>query len=193
MSWKVTSAPGSEPLTISNAKTYLKVDTPADDTLITTMIAAARHHVEDYLGQALITQTIEEVYDGFPIATSGNPDAAMFLTVHPVQSVTSIQYVDTDGNTQTLNSSKYIVDTHRKITRIAPAYGETWPTTRAQINAVTVTYDAGYGDAASDVPESVLQAMYLLVADMYHNRTDSVRRLPTASKFLLDRLRYDWI
>ena len=55
MAWKVTTAPVNEPWTLSDVKNYLKVDTSADDTLITTLISAARQAAESYLNMALIT------------------------------------------------------------------------------------------------------------------------------------------
>lgn len=186
MGYKVTSAPAAEPLTASEMKAYLKVDTDTDDTLITSLIKGARQYVEAYMGVALITQTIEEKWDAIPPSINGAP-ASLLLTVYPVQSVTSVAYVDSDGDAQTWASSNYIVDTHRDAARILAAYGVSWPSLRAQANALTVTYVAGYGDAATAVPAHILQAMRLIIADMYDNRTDSVRQLPTAAERLLDR------
>jgi len=56
---------------------------------------------------------------------------------------------------------------------------------------MTVTYVAGYGDAATDVPASIRQAVRLVLSDMYHNRSDYVKERYTASQSLLDRLNYN--
>ena len=63
MAWRVTTQPSLEVWTLSEVKNYLKVDTSADDTLITTLLQSAREVAERYLNQALITQTITEKLD----------------------------------------------------------------------------------------------------------------------------------
>ena len=93
--WKVSTAPSSEPITLAEAKLYLRVDTTADDALITALITAARETVERYTSRALVTQTITQVLDCFP-------GFGFRLAVHPVQSITSITYKDSNGSDQTL-------------------------------------------------------------------------------------------
>ena len=66
-----------------------------------------------------------------------------------------------------------------------------FPDILAEINSLTVTYVAGYGDASSDVPASIRQAVRLVLSDMYHNRSDFVKEKYSASQSLLDRLNYN--
>lgn len=183
--YKVTSAPASEPIELTEAKNFLKVSASADDDLITALIVAARQEYERYTNQALVTQTIEEKFDQFPVIDAYNPDGIFKLTVSPVSSVSSIQYKNTSGNNTTLSSSNYIVDTHTKPCRIAPAYSVTFPDTYDEINAVTITYVAGFGNAAA-VPQRIKRVLYLLIADMYENRQDGVRRYRTAAERLMN-------
>jgi uncharacterized phiE125 gp8 family phage protein len=182
MAWKVTTQPSLEVWTLSEVKNYLKVDTSADDTLITTLLQSAREVAERYLNQALITQTITEKLDRLnkPI---------IYLSVSPVISVTSFQYADSQNTTQTYNSNNYIVDNFEKPARLSLAYGKTWPTLYGNINDVTIVYTAGYGAAASNVPMQIRQAILMMVADAYDNREDYVKKLPTASEYLLDQYR----
>jgi hypothetical protein len=92
----------------------------------------------------------------------------ILLPCGPVQSVTSVVYVDTAGVSQTLVvTTDYVVDTSAEPARIYPAYGCSWPSARSQPNAITVTYVAGYGLAGANVPEPLLDAMYLLIGDGY--------------------------
>ena len=191
MAYKVISVPASEPITLSEAKNYLKVEDSYtdDDTLITAIITSVRQYIERYLSTALITQTIEEKWDyidvrNYQVRQNFN------LGVNPVQSVTSITYIDTDGDSQTWSASEYVVDTHRQVARIGIKNGYTWPSIQDEINALTVTYVAGYGDAGSDVPGNILQAMRYLIATYYENRTDHLATLPTASRVILDNIKY---
>lgn len=185
MAWKVTTAPVNEPWTLSDVKNYLKVDTSADDTLITTLISAARQAAESYLNMALITQTITEKLDRLNSPT-------LYLSVSPVISVSNFQYADSQNTTQTFASTNYVVDTYSKPARLSLAYGKTWPTLYGNINDVTITYTAGFGTEASGVPTQIRQAMLMMIADSYDNREDYVKKMPTASQYLLDQYRVQY-
>lgn len=118
------------------------------------------------LGRAIITQTWEMKLRRFPIGK-----AAITIPLPPLQSVSSITYVDSDGDEVTLDTNLYqVVNRGKHKSRIAPAWGQTWPSTRDQEDAVTVTFVAGYGDAAADVPTNLINAGLLLVADLYGHR-----------------------
>lgn len=134
-----------------------------DDPLIARLITSARLLAEQELQRALITQTLDAVLDEFP------RNAPYEIKLPPLSSVTSITYVDTDGATQTLDASQYVVDANSKPARIASAYGESWPSTRTQNNAVTVRFVAGYGAAAS-VPACIKQWMLLAISTLYAQR-----------------------
>lgn len=182
MAWKVTTAPAIEVWTLNEVKNYLKVDTSADDTLITALIQSAREVAERYLNQALITQTITEKLDRL-----SNP--TIYLSISPVITVTSFQYNDEVNSVQTFASSNYIVDNFLKPARLALEYNATWPTLYGNINDVTIVYTAGYGSTAASVPFQIRQSILMMIADSYDNREDYVKKLPTASEYLLDQYR----
>jgi uncharacterized phiE125 gp8 family phage protein len=185
MAWKVTTAPVNEPWTLSDVKNYLKVDTSADDTLITTLISAARQAAESYLNMALITQTVTEKLDRLNSPT-------LYLSVNPVIAVSNFQYFDGQNTTQTFAATNYVVDNYSKPSRLSLAYGKTWPTLYGNINDVTITYTAGFGTEASGVPTQIRQAMLMMIADSYDNREDYVKKMPTASQYLLDQYRVQY-
>lgn len=184
MPYNITTAATIKPLSLDEVKANLNLftDFTDDDELLDSMIDAAVDCVENFTRRSLLTQTITLTCDGFPI---------FFEIERPVlQSVTSIQYVDSDGNTQTLASSGYTVDTASTPGRIVEAYGETWPSTQSVINSVTVIYVAGYTSAAN-VPNQIKQAIKVLVSDFYKDResyivgVSSVSELPHTAKVLL--------
>lgn len=161
---RITSAPAVEPVSTSEAKLHCRVDYDADDTLFAAWITAAREYAETYQRRALITQMLEMSLPAFPCGE-------IVLPRPPLQSVTSIAYVDANGDSQTLNSSLYQVDTRGIVGRVKPAYGQVWPSTRCETyNAVTITYVAGYGDAATAVPRATVAAIKLLVGHLNENR-----------------------
>ncbi len=164
MALKLITAPATEPVTSTEAKSHLRVDTTADDTLIGTLITAARQHVEAHLRRALITQTWELVTDAFPVGD------VLRLPLPPLVSVTSIKYTDEDGAESTFSSGLYVVDTDSTKGRVVLKNGETWPSvTLAAANGVRVRYVAGYGEASA-VPRPIRQAILLLIGTMYENR-----------------------
>lgn len=131
------------------------------DPYLTALIQAARQFAEQELNRKLITQTLDAYFDEFPDEFS----------LFPLQSVTSITYVDLDGVTQTLAATEYSVDKYSVPARITLAYGKSWPSVRDQANAVTVRFVAGYGDAA-DVPAGIRQWMLMRIATLYENRAE---------------------
>jgi len=188
MPHKVTTGPASEPISTAEAKLHLRVDTSADDTLIAALIVAAREAVEQHTNTKLFTQTVQQVFDCFPYASRTNPRMELQIVYGPIQSITSVEYVDEDGNTQTWDSANYRTDLISTPARIEPAYGVAWPSTRDVVNAITVTYVAGYSDTAN-IPQAMKQAMLLTIGHWYENRTDTVRKLPTQAEWLLNPYR----
>jgi len=154
----------------------LRVDLTDDDTLITALIKAARVRLEMDAGIALINQTLEMTLDCFP--QNGGP---IKLKRPPLSSVASIKYIDSDGDEQTWDSSKYRVDTASKPSRITPAADESYPVTQFVTGAVIIRYVAGYGAASTAVPQDLIQAILMLIGHWYENREDVVIGTITAS------------
>lgn len=182
--YSVTSAPASEPLTAAEAKTHLRVEVSDDDTYISALIIAARKWVEEMGNLCLINQTIAEKFDGFP--TNGG---YIELSKSPVSSISSISYVDSNGDTQVWDSSLYQTDLTGKPARVMPIPYGTYPNYLLQLNSITVTYVAGYGATSASVPEPIKQAMLLLIADMYENRENKPNSGRLAMLYLLDNYR----
>lgn len=185
------TAPSVEPVTLAEAKLQCKVDADltADDALIDGLIAAVREQAEHEIGGALVTQTWERTLDAFPVA-----GGAIELGMPPVQSITSVKYLDAAGAEQTLVNTAYTLDAVAAPGWVLPAAGTDWPATGDYANAVRVRFVAGYGAAAA-VPAAVKAWMLLHIAEWYANReagSDKAREpLPHAAR-LLDRARQWW-
>jgi uncharacterized phiE125 gp8 family phage protein len=161
------TAPAEEPITLAQAKEHLRAtDSTSEDALIATLIRAARQRVENYTWRRLITQTVDYTLDEFC-----SSDEVIELPCAPVQSVTHVKYYDTAGVEQTLLSTLYQVDSKSEPARIAPAYAQTWPTIREQLNAVTIRVVCGYGLAAA-VPSVIKAAMLLIIGHLYEHREE---------------------
>lgn len=183
MSWtrlKRTVAPTTKPITLLDLGAWLRIDLPDEDALLDQLIQDAVDYIEgpNGIGIALMPQTWELHLDGFP------PCIEIPLT--PVQSIDSIEYVDGDGNSQTLVD--YQADVVNQPAKILPAYGESWPATRSVLNSVTVTFTAGF----STVPGDLKRAIALLAGHWFENRTASGEQLyeiPFGVEHILNKYR----
>lgn len=164
MSITVVTPPATEPLDIFEAKSQLKVGHDFENTDIEFLITAARELAESFTRRAFITRTLDLKLPCFP-------GDAIFLPQPRLIAVSSITYVDTNGDSQTLSSSTYASDASHLPGIVYPAYNESWPSTRAQRQAVTVRYTAGYGSSASDVPGPIRAAIRLIVGHLYKHRS----------------------
>lgn len=168
----LTQAPTTDPVSLAEAKAHCRITSTDEDGLLAGYILAARQHVERDTGRVLISQrwvyTIDRcwpsAWDGLCYRTR------IVVPITPLQSVVSIQYVDTDGSTQTLASNQYRVIKDRMFGYVEPEFGVSWPAVRAQSDAITVTVEAGYGANPGDVPEPIRQAMLLLIGQWHENR-----------------------
>lgn len=164
MATTTTVEPTQEPVTLVDMKAHLRVDGNEEDDLLRGYVVAARRLAETITKRRFITQTIRVDLDGFP-------DGEIVIHESPLQSVSSITYTDTSGNSQTLSSSLYQVNARTEPGRIAPAYQQIWPSTRCDdYNAVTVTAVVGYGATPDTVPQGIRLAIKLLAANFYENR-----------------------
>lgn len=182
---ELVTAPAVEPVTVEEAKTHLRVDSEDfENDYIETLITTARQEAENFLRRALITQTWRLSLDGWPART-------LVLPIPPLQSVSTVKYLDTSGTLRTLTAdTDYVVDAASTPARIYPAYAQTWPTVRAIEKSVQVEFVAGYGDAASDVPQAIRHAILLIIRDYYDFRGSTiagagVAELPRAAESLL--------
>jgi len=175
----VTSQPAVEPVSLDSVKDHLGIARGelGHDAHLTSLIKAARLAAEKYTRRALITQTRKLTLDHFP-------EWRIYLPNPPLQSVSSITYVDSDGVTQTVSSSLYDVHTTSSPGFVEPAYSEVWPTPRVQSQAVNITYVAGFGDAKDDIPEDIKQAIVFLV-EWYFDGHGLVGPMAPAAKSLL--------
>lgn len=166
----LVTPPAEEPFDLAAAKLHLREDDTGQDSIVSALITAARSYCESFLNRALITQTWDLTLDCFPYTYRPGVDSnAIMVPRAPLQSVTSITYLDTNGTSQTLASTEYIVDPKQEPGRIVPAHGKSWPSAQDRVNAVVVRFVAGYGAAAA-VPEKIKAAMKLLIGHWYENR-----------------------
>ncbi|HEX3674032.1 MAG TPA: head-tail connector protein [Rhizomicrobium sp.] len=177
MPLELVTPPAVEPVTLDEAKAHLKVDTTDDDALITNLIGAARARAEWHTGRAFITQSWMLWLDAWPC---GMPVEIPLL---PVQAVSAVTTYAPDGTPAVLDTALYQVDVTSA--RVALKPGAVLPTLLRPINAVSIAFTAGYGDAETNVPPLVRQGILDIAADLYTNRGDGTGEMPLEALALL--------
>ena len=180
MSSLLLTAPAVEPLSLAEAKAFLRVEHADDDDLIAALIAASRIHVEAQTRRALIAQSWRIALDQWPA------DGRLPVRPAPLQEVSAARVYDFAGAAQELDLQNFVVDAGNSALAFAP-----WALAQPGRLAAGIELDVicGYGDAASDVPEPLRQAVRLLVAHWYENRglaaLGAVTVLPTTVAALI--------
>lgn len=163
-SFKVTTGPTVEPVTLTDMLGHLRLGAgDPDESYVRALIAAARQTVEQYTGRLLLPQTVRVNYDGWPSSRT------LVLPFAPLRGITSLEYVDNDGTVQTFAASNYAARTDDEPGALELDADATWPTHRLEAGAVRVTATFGYDDGAS-VPEALRQWIMVRAATMYENR-----------------------
>lgn len=160
--------PSKEPVTLDETKKWCDIEHDDDDSLIDRLIAGSRRQVEIRTQSSLVRQKHRLYLDRFP-------NDCIYLPYGPVKTIDQIQYVDINGVTQTVSLSPtiYVLD-HED--RVGLSYGQTWPATRYQKNAIWIDYWAGYFDPTQSpiklldaIPDDLRMAIMMMVRDIYDN------------------------
>ncbi|MDR0633095.1 MAG: head-tail connector protein [Holosporales bacterium] len=169
-------------VSLKKAKNYLRLDHTEDDENLTLLIRAATYAVEQALGRSLMAKTwqktvfIKHTRDGTGRITLPFPPLIDVLSVEiktgyerppegppddPPQRITkSPMYSRQSGDFR--QSHRYLISKDKMVPTVV---------VHGMNCTVKVKYTAGYGDRASMLPPSIRQAILILVADMYENRT----------------------
>jgi len=144
--------PPVEPISLAEAKAFIRVDHDDEDALIATLIASARERLEAYLNIAMIAR---------PMQVSVPAACEVRLLRWPV---ISVETVLSDG----VEMTDYHVDLRRR-----PATLSVFAT-----DHIEIAFTAGYGPDPEDVPAPLRQAMLLLVARGFEHRDGDADTMP---------------
>jgi uncharacterized phiE125 gp8 family phage protein len=159
--------PSVEPLSLGEIKLHLRLTNNDHNILMERYMKAAREMTEAHCNRAFVQRTLEQQMDEFK--------DEILLGYPPLNSVTSVKYIDTDGVEQTLSTTIYDTDTNHEPGRITLAYNQSWPSIRDQVNAVKIRFVAGYDsggspdDLAANIPNEAIVAMLLLIGHWFKN------------------------
>lgn len=178
------------PLTIEEARTWLRLDDKSEDPLIAALITAATQRAEESTRRALIDTNL---VDHFPTWPTTHTYTLAKATAH---TLTSIQYFDTAGTLQTIHPDSYTfqtIDQGIGAITFLPSFKPPSLHPQRQL-PIQAHYTAGYGTTPKDIPETLRTAVRFLLAHYYENRTpinigNIVNPIPETVTALLDQHR----
>jgi uncharacterized phiE125 gp8 family phage protein len=155
--------PAVEPITLAEAKFFLRVAHADDDAVIAALIAAARAHVETVTRRAFIAQNWRLVRDAWPAC------GRLVVTPAPLIAVTAARVRDETGTAHAFDTGAF--------TYVAGAAPATlafvpWalPAPGVAADGIEIDVTVGHGATAAAVPAPLVQAVRLLAAHWYEHR-----------------------
>lgn len=201
---KLVTAPSANPITLAEAKTYLRVDDTAEDGLIDAIIAAATNTVENYVSRKLMPQTWDYFLDCFPVneksqwwdGTREGKVSEMFsqkrhieMPLYPLQSVTYLKTYDEASSAYTMSTSDYFVDTASEPSRLSLLNQAVWPTTTLRVvNGVQIRCVVGYASSIA-VPRPLKQAILDIMTGLYECRGEGEAKISGIALSLMNPYR----
>jgi uncharacterized phiE125 gp8 family phage protein len=149
-----------EPVTLSEAKDFCKIDIGSDDALITALITAAREMCEAYTGVGFVERELTAVLN--------NSNGDIYIPYGPTVEILSV----TDENDNTL-----VLGNGYRLSGISFKRLET-----PRLTNITINYIAGYGALPEVLKTAVLNQVYY----MYDNRSQGVDDIGPIAKSLLN-------
>lgn len=154
--------PALEPVTLAEAKSWLRVDHADEDDLIASQIVAARITVEQMTRMSLITQTWRITLDRWPAS------GTIAINAAPFQGLASFVAYDANRVATPVPASSYTLDSAPFAARIqltAPL-----PPPGLALGGIELQVVSGFGATAASVPAALRQAIKVLVATSYEKR-----------------------
>jgi uncharacterized phiE125 gp8 family phage protein len=154
--------PSTEPWSIAEAKSFLRVEHDEDDTIIASLIAAARGHVEALTRRALLVQRWRFVLDAWP------GDGRVELRMAPLRGVIAARVFDHANNAAAIDAGTFVADAAANVIA-SPCWS--LPQPGRATAGIELDVELGYGALADDVPDALRHAVRMLLATWYDKRS----------------------
>jgi uncharacterized phiE125 gp8 family phage protein len=169
----------------ADLKTHLRITFSDDDTYIAACEAAAVRMVEEYTNLYLGTTSLVQYGNSF--------SDLKILYKSPVSNTVShlptVSYYS-GAAWNTLATTEYEFVPLIKPARLYPSDDSSLPSTDDVFQAWKISYYAGYA-TTTDIPQPLIQAVKIIVADMYENRQSVivgkiVSTIPKTAEYLMN-------
>lgn len=164
------------------------IDVEEEDSLILAYVDAAWEYCQQYTWRTFLETTYQLSLPHWFAQddTCGLSQRRIVLPKPPVIHGSSIvvAYTDSEGESQTMAATEYVVDWTADLVTVRPAVNACWPELDDREDAVKITYTAGYGDEPDDMPRLLLHAVKLLVGMYFETREPEQHRSTTVDSLL---------
>lgn len=152
-----------EPVLLTEAKNFCRIDIGTDDSLITSLITTARLMCEAYTAVSMVDHEIEIVCN--------NSNGGIYLPYGPIKAVSSVTNIEGDA---LVLDSDYTLQGSMFVRLMTP-----------HEDGLTVAYTTGYSTLPEVFKTAILNAVYYL----YDNRAQGVDDIGPIAKMLLNPYR----
>lgn len=154
--------PAVEPISLQQAKAWLRVDHAADDELIAALLVAARVCVEAASRKMLVAQVWRLNFDEWP-------QGDVVIPLAPLRQVNAVRVYDGANVASVIAPASYVVDAGAQRLRFLSA-----PRAPGRsLGGCEIEAVIGYASAAEGVPAPLRQAIRMLAARWYERRGDA--------------------
>lgn len=156
--------PRCEPVTIEEARAWLRFDTADEDATIGLLIRSARQALEQAMRGHMISQRWRFVRDAWPNSR------VLTLPLAPLQSVDTIRVYDGAGQPHLMTRDQFRLSRCAVVPRLK--FDVDPPAPGLGASGIEIDVTTGYGDTPEDVPGPLRQALRILLARWFDNRGD---------------------
>ena len=179
-----TSAAGTSPVTLTEAKAQLRVDDTSEDTLISALIASSTALVGEMAGRVMA----EETWAASWSSIAGD----IVLPKSPVKELVSVAYYDSADTLQTMSNTDFHLFLSDDYSVLRPKPNKAWPVTAVREDAITITFKAGY----ATLPSELRMAVLLCIGHLHEHRSavdEAMSELPMGVDALVSTQRLGWM
>jgi uncharacterized phiE125 gp8 family phage protein len=181
MKTEIKTISTQEPVNLDEAKNHLRIDHDEDNDYIRDLVRTARERAEQFCNRSFIQKKLALYLFEWAESVPLKPE--------PVASIVSVEYKNTSDVWTVYSNYSAEKDNHvQLLTKPANMIEE-----KGYNAIIRITFNVGYVDTVDRllrVPQSVKQAILMMVRTMYDNREDVIRgmtinRVPENSEYLL--------
>lgn len=184
-----TSAPATEAVPVRAFAEHLRLGTGfADDgsldAVLELYLRAAMASVEARIGRALLARPFSWT------VTRWKEEASQGLPIGPVLSVEGVAVVSAEGEATEIEPEAWSVLRDSQRPRLVGRFGRSLPRIPRSGHA-EIRFTAGFGPGWDAVPADLRQAVFLLAAHFYENRSEAngIKGMPFCVLVLLEAYR----
>lgn len=172
----VRESPHGYPVTLDEAKAFLRLTHVVEDAVIETLIAAATNTLELYVNRRFLTQTLASLvpfrpgrqrsHRGLQRVWYMGGRTLFYLPLGPTQRVKSVSLITASGEATPLEDRRVHINPHEDPAFIILDVDEGW--------GACVEYVVGYGDQKESIPAALRLALLQWIAVLYDHRSGTL-------------------